>query len=517
MNTLYYGDNLEVLRRKIKDGSIDLCYIDPPFNSKRNYNQIYNNIGAEDRAQAQAFVDTWIWDDYAIKGFDEIIANAEGRFSAQLVELIKGLQHVLGRGSLLAYLVSMSLRITEIFRVLRKSGSFYLHCDPTSSHYLKIVLDAVFCANGGNFINEIVWCYELGGRVSKKAYGRRHDVILFYAKGGAHTFNFDEVLSEWDEKGKAKFRYEDEKGRYRLIGRFLKDSPIKGHRDVSPEWEQKHPELVQRYYMKEGKAQVDFWNISPINQVSPERLGYPTQKPEALLERIIKASSNEGDTVLDAYCGCGTTIAVAQKLKRRWIGIDITYQSISVILRRLEHTFGKAALDVVVMDGIPQDMESASALAHKKDDRLRKEFEKWAVLTYTNNRAVINEKRGADAGVDARAFFKTGKTDNERIIFQVKSGGVQRSHIATLRGDMDRESAALAVLITLEEPSKPMLKEAGDAGQFKHPEMGRSYDRISIVTIRDIVEHGKRLEIPMSLEVLKAAQRAETSEQIELL
>ena len=516
-NKLFYGDNLDILRRKIQPGSVDLCYIDPPFNSKRNYNQIYNNIGTEDRAQAHAFTDTWIWDDYAIAGYAEILANDQGRFQAPLIELIKGLHAVLGEGSLLAYLVSMALRITEIQRVLKLTGSFYLHCDPTSSHYLKLVLDAVFCSQGGNFVNEIVWCYELGGRVSKKAYGRRHDTILFYTKSDNHTFNFEDVLDEWSEKGKAKFRHKDEKGSYRLIGRFLKDSPIKGHRDVSEEWEKTHPELVQRYYMKAGKAQVDFWNISPINQVSPERLGYPTQKPETLLERIVKASSNAGDTILDAYCGCGTTIAVAQRLKRKWIGIDITYQSIALVLRRLEKGFGAEVLDAIQTDGIPQDMKSAEALAHKKDDRLRKEFEKWAVLTYTNNRAIINEKKGADAGIDGRAFFMTGKNDNAKIIFQVKSGGVKRGDIATLRGDMESDGATLAILITLEEPTKPMIEDAKKAGLYKHETMGRDYDKISIVTVREIVEDGKRLEIPMSLEVVAAAKRQAESDQIELI
>jgi len=249
-----------------------------------------------------------------------------------------------------------------------------------------------------------------------------------------------------------------------------------------------------------------------------EYLGFPTQKPESLLERIIKAASHENDTVLDAYCGCGTTIVVAQRLKRNWIGMDITYQSISLVLRRLEQIFGKAVLADIVTDGIPRDIRSAVALAHKRDDRLRKEFEKWAVLSYTNNRAIINEKKGADAGIDARAFFMTGKKDNAKIIFQVKSGGVKRGDIATLRGDMEREKAALAVLITLEEPSGPMLNEAKAAGQYKHEDMGRSYDRISIVTVKEIVEDGKRLEIPMSLEVLKAAQAAlGPEEQLELL
>ena len=250
-----------------------------------------------------------------------------------------------------------------------------------------------------------------------------------------------------------------------------------------------------------------------VGRTSAERLGYPTQKPEALLERVIRASSNKGDVVLDAYCGCGTTIAVAQNLERKWIGIDITYQSISLVLRRIEKAFGRSALESVKTDGIPRDMQSAEALAHRKDDRLRKEFEKWAVLTYTNNRAVINEKKGADAGIDATGYFITGKNDNAKIIFQVKSGGVKRGDIATLRGDMGREKAALAILITLEDPSKPMLSEAKAAGQYRHDTMGRSYDKISIVTVKGIIEDGKRLEIPMSLEVLAAAQRARKDEE----
>ena len=275
---------------------------------------------------------------------------------------------------------------------------------------------------------------------------------------------------------------------------------------------------IYKYYADEGVIPTDVWTeFSHLQQKDPERLGYPTQKPEDLLERIVKASSSEGETVMDAYCGCGTTIAVAQRLKRRWIGMDITYQSISLILRRIEFSFGKETLDKITIDGIPRDMRSVEALAHKKDDRLRKEFEKWAVLTYTNNRAIINEKKGADAGIDARAYFLTGKDDNAKIVFQVKSGGVKRGDIATLRGDMARENAALAILITLEEPSKPMIAEAKAAGQYLHESMGRNYDKTSIVTVRDIVEGGKRLEIPMSVEVLAAAKRKADSEQIDLL
>ena len=496
-NALYYGDNLDVLRRKIKDETVDLCYIDPPFNSKRNYNQIYTNVGSEDRAQAQAFIDTWVWDDYAIAGFDEILSNAQGKFRPQLVDLIKGLHAVLGRGSLLAYLVSMSLRITEIQRVLKPTGSFYLHCDPTSSHYLKLILDAVFCSQGGEFQNEIVWCYRRYTAVANR-FQRLHDIIFFYTKSQTATFN-DQRIPYGELSGKADSHYkQDDDGRwYRM--------------------QKRRGAEAYKIFLSEGVRLGDWWDIPLINASAKERLGYPTQKPEGLLERIISASSNERDVVLDAYCGCGTTVAVAQRLKRKWIGMDITYQSIALILRRLEHTFGQEVLADIVLDGIPRDMESAQALAHKKDDRLRKEFEKWAALTYTNNRAVINEKRGADAGIDARAYFKTGKEDNAQIIFQVKSGGVNRGDIAKLHGDMEREEAAMAVLITLEDPSAPMLSEAHAAGHFRHAEMGRNYDKISIVTVKDIVEGGKRLEIPMSLEVLAAAKRASESDQIPLL
>lgn len=477
-NALYYGDNLDILRKKIKDESVDLCYIDPPFNSKRNYNQIYNNIGGEDRAQAQAFTDTWAWDSHAIAGYDEILGNAEGRFRPQLVDLIKGLRPVLKEESLLAYLVSMALRATEIHRVLKPTGSFYLHCDPTASHYLKVLLDSIFLPGGGGFQNEIIWSYRSGGG-SKHHFGRKHDVLLFYTrKKNGYTFNADEVRVPYDA----------------IIA-----------------------ESRRGMFNEKGKVSGDVWDISRPPNHSKEWLGYPTQKPEAVLERAIRASSNEGDTVLDAYCGCGTTVAVAHRLKRKWIGMDITYQSIALILKRLEDTFDESVADAVVLDGVPRDMESAVALAHKKDDRLRKEFEKWVILTYTNNRAVINDKKGADAGIDARAFFLTGKNDNAKIIFQAKSGGVKRGDIATLRGDMGREKAALAVLITLEPPSAPMIREAKAVGQYRHDLMGRSYDSISIVTVQEIVEGGKRLEIPMSQAVLAAAERAADAEQIDLL
>lgn len=402
--------------------------------------------------------------------------------------------------------MSMSLRVTEIQRILKQSGSFYLHCDPTSSHYLKLVLDAVFCPQGGDFRNEIIWHYTGRRMVSSKTFNSKHDVIFFYTKSDANPIV--EYPSEpWTKEEyihmKKQEVHTDTDNRQWIWGHAGKG---KSH----------HYKIYLDEVVANGRPVDDVWDIPIINTSSKERQGYPTQKPETLLERIIKASSSEGDVVLDAYCGCGTTIAVAQRLKRQWIGIDITYASIAVVLRRLE-PLGPDMLKSIITDGIPRDMASARALAHKKDDRLRKEFEKWAVLTYTNNRARINDKKGADQGIDGVGYFLTAKNDNAKIVFQVKSGGVERGDIAKLSGDMGREKATLAVLITLEEPSKPMVKEAKATGQYRHEVMGRNYDRIGIVTTQELLD-GKRLDIPMSLEVLKATKTAAAQEeQMELL
>ncbi len=488
MNTLYYGDNLEILRNKIPDNSIDLCYIDPPFNSKRSYFQIYNNIGgSEDKAQAQAFVDTWSWDTVAEQGYSEITTNFGGRFTRQIIELIKGLELVLGGktdNDLLAYLVHMTLRVTEIFRVLKPTGSFYLHCDPTASHYLKLVLDAVFVSQGGDFQNEIIWCYGSGG-ATKRRYSRKHDVIFFYTKTDTFKFNVDSVREPYSSPEKSMTP--------KIVGgkSYTKMNPL-------------------------GRIPFDWWQIPIITNSAKERMGYPTQKPEALLERIIKASSNPGDVVLDAYCGCGTTVAVANRLDRQWIGIDITYHSIGLILKRLAGPNNdKPPVDVVV-DGIPQDVESARALANRNDDRVRKEFEKWAVLTYTNNRAVINEKKGADKGIDGVVYFASGPGKTERMVIQVKSGGADRGTIAKLKGDMQREKAELALLITMDEPTKPMISEAKSVGVYEHVLMGRCYDRIRIVTVREMIEQGARIDLPLSYAAIKPGNKTEGSQQLEI-
>jgi DNA modification methylase len=405
-NQLYYGDNLAVLRHKIPAESVDLCYIDPPFNSKRNYFQIYNNIGTEDKAQAQAFMDTWEWGEESLAGFTYLTAIEQlnsGKLTEQTVELIKGLRKILKEGALLAYLISMTLRIVEIHRVLKPTGSFYLHCDPTASHYLKLVCDTIFCGQGGDFLNEIIWHYNTGGK-GKRTFLKKHDVIFWYSKSSAYVFNRDAISIE-RKIGTAHLRHgTDEEGR-----EYYEDySPRKSGR-------------FYRWYLDNGLTPMDVWtDLQALNPAAKERLGYPTQKPEILLERIIKASSNEGDVVLDAYCGCGTTVAVAQRLNRKWIGIDITYHSVSLILKRMADSYPDdwALIEHdLFLDGVPRDMASAKALANRKDDKTRKEFEKWAVLTYSQNQARINEKKGADAGIDGEAFFLTGPNENAKAIW----------------------------------------------------------------------------------------------------
>jgi DNA modification methylase len=510
-NQLFYGDNLEVLQKYIKDESIDLCYIDPPFNSKRNYNQIYNNIATEDKAQAQAFIDTWTWNQRANEGLTDIISNQSGVFTKQSIDLVLGLRNVLGKGSLFAYLISMTQRIAEIYRVLKPTGSFYLHCDPTASHYLKLICDALFCSRGGDYLNEITWIYR-ERELSKKHWNRKHDVILFYVKSTKYIFNYKDVMLPYSEYTlKNKFKYQDEKGSYRLR---YKD----GRNDPKVE-----DENTYRQYADKGVLARDWFDIPIINQAAKERLGYPTQKPEALLERIIKASSNEGEVVLDAYCGCGTTIAVAEKLKRNWIGIDITYQSISLILKRLEDSFGedfikdvvnKATQEVIkparlMLSGVPKDFDSAVALANREDDRTRKEFEKWAVLTFSSNRAVINDKKGGDGGIDGTAYMVDFDEENkiayQQVIFSVKSNKtLAPTVIRDLNGTLEREKAAVGYLITL-YPMPNLVKEASKYGTYQNKMFGHTYPKITVVSIEELLEE-KRMNLPTA-EVLKSAER----------
>ncbi|MFM7886278.1 MAG: DNA methyltransferase, partial [Pseudanabaena sp.] len=418
---------------------------------------------------------------------------------------------------------------------------FYLHCDPSASHYLKIILDSIFCAQGGDFKNEITWKRRTGSNSSvhqSNKFGNCTDIILFYAKSLNNIFNsqFNFKAEGYDDYISKSFKYVDENGRryqadnlanpaYRpnLIYEYKGYQPPKNGWAISKEkmeqWDaegrlhfpdNKNGRIRRKRFLDElkGKPIQNLWDdIDTISAQAAERLGYPTQKPEALLERILKASSNEGDVVLDAYCGCGTTVAVSQRLNRQWIGIDITYQSISLILKRLEDTFSKGVLDHITLNGIPKDIESAQLLANKSDDRTRKEFEKWAVLTYSNNRATINQKKGADKGIDGIAYFRSEKDEPEKIILQVKSGKVSSRDIRDLQGTITRENATLGIFITLQKPTKDMIKEAKEAGIYKSQFMSAPVDKIRIVTVQEIIEEQKRLDILLALEVLKSAEK----------
>jgi site-specific DNA-methyltransferase (adenine-specific) len=306
--------------------SVDLIYLDPPFNSKRMYSA---PVGS--KAAGTSFKDIWTWQDV-----DEYYLDTLADQFPVLTRYIADIG-VIHSKPMMAYLTYMAQRIIEMHRILKETGSIYLHCDPTASHYLKILLDFVFGKN--NFRNEIVWCYKDGAN-SKKYYNKKHDVILFYTKGDKYTFNYDAVYRELSDSTVKKYKHEDEKGKYRLMGRGIVNSPIKSARDVNPKWEKTNPELTFRHYLKGGALPLDWFEMPPINQVSKERTGYPTQKPLALLYRIIKASSNEGDMVLDPFCGCATTCVAAQQLGRKWIGIDIEKQAVGILIERLSDDAG---------------------------------------------------------------------------------------------------------------------------------------------------------------------------------
>jgi len=328
-NRLFCGDNLEVLRNHLLDESVDLCYIDPPFHSKRNYQS-----RGHTREQPRAFSDIWTWDEAAETGFDAVRGNSR-RHQTKLGRLLEGLEPVVGRGSLLAYLVSVAQRLSEIDRVLRPAGSLFLHCDPGASHYLKLLLDTVFCGPGGGFRNEIVWCYSHGGR-SRKWFGRKHDIIFYYGKSDRCHFDASAV------------RMEMRSGTRSFGGRLLTGEDGRKYRLVYGTRNSHGVARYYKYYLDEGKLPEDWWaDINSLQASSAERTGYPTQKPEALLSRIIAACSRPGDVVLDAYCGCGTTLVAAQRAGRAWVGIDLAPQAIALTRERLKATFGNDVVEGV--------------------------------------------------------------------------------------------------------------------------------------------------------------------------
>jgi len=474
-NILYYGDNLKILREYIKDESVDLIYLDPPFNSKANYNILYKEpTGESSRAQITAFEDTWHWGVDATITFQEIIDTAP----PNVVEMMLAFRKFIGTNDVMAYLTMMCIRLIELRRVLKNTGTIYLHCDPTASHYLKILMDTIF--GKSNFINEIIWAYR-GGGTPKKDFGRRHDVILRYSKTEDYLFYPDKVRIPYQAEGLG--RTDDAMwGKHKGTDKVYKPHPL-------------------------GKVPEDWWLMNIINANDPERLGYPTQKPEALLERIIKASCPENGLILDPFCGCGTSIAVGQRLKRHWIGIDVTHLAINLIKLRMNDMFNiKPKIDYTVI-GEPEDLDGAIELASQN----RYQFQWWSVSLIEHARPYQDKKKGSDTGIDGIVYFEGDK----KAIIQIKSGHVGVKDIRDLGHVIDRENAEIGIFITLEEPTAPMKKEALQKGFYKSDFFKKDYLRIQILTTKNLLQ-GKKPDVPLQMEMLKKAKGVSQTETHEL-
>lgn len=498
MRELYFGDNLDILRAHVPAESVDLVYLDPPFNSKRDYNLLFKTPkGQSSDAQITAFEDSWHWGEQAETEFGEILRQP----NTAVAEMIQSLRRFLGETDMLAYLTMMANRLLELHRVLKPTGSLYLHCDPTASHYLKIVLDAVF--GGPAFANEIVWQRSLPhGNVSKK-FGASHDTLLFYRKTDAATWNGSFMPHR--AKYLADFyRFTEPDGRrYRLIS-CINPNPDRPNltydwKGVRKVWKFTQERMAQmdrdglivyskngipsyKGYLDQMRGNVtqDIWvDIAPLMGSSQERLGYPTQKPLALLERIISASSNAGDVVLDPFCGCGTAVHAAEKLGRGWIGIDITHLAVSLIERRMKDAFPGIAFNV---HGVPKDHAGARNLA----ERDKYQFQFWA-LSLVNAQPYKAGKKGADGGTDGLIFFQDDKGAAKKIVVSVKGGeSVTRTMIADLKNTVEREKAQLGLFVTLAPPTQPMITEAASAGFYESPAHG-AFPKIQILTIEGLL------------------------------
>ncbi|MGA7579510.1 MAG: DNA methyltransferase [Desulfobaccales bacterium] len=514
-NQLFFGDNLEILRgNHIPVGSVDLIYLDPPFNSNATYNILFaEKSGEKSAAQITAFEDTWHWGEEAAAAYDDVVRGDRPR----LAELLRALGAFLGQNDMMAYLSMMAARLTELHRVLKPTGSLYLHCDQTASHYLKLILDAIFGVR--YFRNEIIWQRTRVAKKQSHFWGKVHDVILLYTKSDNALFN-EQYLTHPESYIKSHYNYiEDGTGRTYGLWDFTQkgDGPPRqfGEKEIYPPkgkhwiWSQERidtaikenriiftrsgmPRLKRYLDDSKGEYIQDIWTeIFDVNAVAKERLGYPTQKPEALLERIIMASSNEGDLILDPFCGCGTTITVAEHLKRRWIGIDITHLAITLIKKRLHDSFGEELAPYEVV-GEPVDAKGAEALAETN----RHQFEWWA-LGLVDAAPAQDKRKGADRGVDGVLYFQE-KADGpyQKIIVQVKSGHVNAPMVRDLVGVLPREKAALGCLLTLKPPTRPMKEEAAAAGFYvpeRFPEL--RFPRLQILTIADLFA-GRQLEYP---------------------
>ncbi len=474
MNTLYYGDNLDVLRQHIADESIDLIYLDPPFNSNATYNVLFGEQdGSQSGRRIMAFEDTWHWAS-AAPTYHDLVESGPAKVS----QVMQAFRTMVGEADMLAYLTMMAPRLLELRRVLKPAGSIYLHCDPTASHYLKALLDAVFGHN--QFQNEIIWHYRKWS-TGKYAFQRNHDVILFYSRQETRSRAFNQLYMARAAS---------------TLKRFGTSKIVSGHDSTG----RRVPSQIEDGE-SEGARMDDVWDIG---RVPPIKQLYPTQKPVALLERIVQASSNEGDVVLDPFCGCGTAIAAAQKLGRNWIGIDITHLAITLIKHRLQDEHGLGVERTYRVIGEPVDVAGAQALANEDPYQFQ-----WWALGLVGARPV-EQKKGADKGIDGRIYFhdemEGGKTRNtKQVILSVKAGHVTRAHMHELRGVVEREQANIGVLIAMQEPTQPMRAEAASAGIYtshwgKHP-------RLQILTVAELLA-GKRIDMPPLRQVSTTFKRA---------
>ncbi len=507
-NALYYGDNLHVLRDGIADASVDLIYLDPPFNSNANYNVLFRSpAGAGSQAQIEAFEDTWHWGQEAESAFDGVMRSG----NTAAADLLRAMRGFLGENDMMAYLAMMAVRLIELHRVLKETGSLYLHCDPTASHYLKLLLDAVFGPT--NFRNEIVWKRTTAHNDARRRFADVSDSILFYARSDRAVFN--RVFAKHDDAYLlSKYRYKDPQGRRYRLSDLRSPSPrpnltydYKGFKPHPNGWAVSRERMAEmdaagllefprkpdgriqyrRYLNEEGAAASSVWDdIRPVNSMAQERLGYPTQKPLTLLERIVSASSNPGDTVLDPFCGCGTAIHAAQKLGRAWVGIDVTHLAISLIERRLKDAFPGIAFAV---HGTPQDLDGARDLARRD----KYQFQWWAV-SLIDAQPFGGKKKGADGGIDGLIYFRSDARTTERAVVSVKGGAVTVSMVRDLKGVLDRERAPIGVFLTLEPPTRPMETEAAAAGF--HTSAGRQYPRVQIITVAQALA-GAKPAIPL--------------------
>jgi site-specific DNA-methyltransferase (adenine-specific) len=524
-NVLYYGDNLDILRRYIPAETVDLVYLDPPFNSNRTYSAIFaDESGRKSDAQIHAFEDSWHWGPTPEAHLTYLKNSTlhQGAVPVGVSQLLAALEFGIGKTPMLAYLVEMAVRLIELHRVLKPTGSLYLHCDPTASHYLKIVLDAVFGPEC--FLSEISW-KRWSAHGDAKRFGAVHDVLLFFGKTAAATFNKQYV--PYDEAYvRDRFKFTDPDGRQWAEQNLVSPNPRPNltydytaangvtyhpHRNgwkVTPERMQKleregrlhfppkGDRLRLKMYLDEqpGAAVQDIWtDIYGLGGSATDRLGYPTQKPVALLERIVASSSNPGDIVLDPFCGCGTALIASQKLGRRWIGIDVTYLAIGVMRRRLADSFPD--LPPIHVEGEPTEVEGARLLATQLPEG-RYQFQWWALDEIGALPASGDHKKGSDTGIDGRITFTGADGGLLQALVSVKSGHPKADDVRVLKAVCEREGAAIGIIVTLDEPTKPMRHEATIAGTYHSDVSGKDYPRIQILSVADLLERGLRPQLP---------------------